>query len=325
MIRRQPYGVKSSVVFSTWLTGIYLRSLRAFHETARLGDMTAKLIDGKAIAAEIRQEIRSEVDELKNQGTPLPGLAVVMVGEDAASAVYVRNKRKACEEVGIRSFAYDLPTTTSEQDLVQLIDDLNNNNEVHGILVQLPLPSHMDSQSIIERIIPEKDVDGFHPYNIGRLALRMPVLRSCTPRGVITLLERSNIPVRGVNAVVVGASNHVGRPMGLELLLAGATVTTCHRFTQDLAQHVQQADLVVVAVGKPGIVKGEWIKPGATVIDVGINRLPDGKLVGDVEFDTASQTAGWITPVPGGVGPMTVATLLQNTLEAAKSLATAGP
>lgn len=284
--------------------------------------MTAQLIDGKAIAAEIRQEIRAEVDRLKSQGLPLPGLAVVMVGEDAASAVYVRNKRKACEEVGIRSFAYDLPASTPEQELVQLIEELNGNDEVHGILVQLPLPAHMDSQSIIERIIPEKDVDGFHPYNIGRLALRMPVLRSCTPRGVITLLERSQIPVRGLDAVVVGASNHVGRPMGLELLLAGATVTTCHRFTRDLANHVSQADLVVVAVGKPGIVKGEWIKPGATVIDVGINRLPDGKLVGDVEFDSASQRAGWITPVPGGVGPMTVATLLQNTLEAAKSLAT---
>ena len=284
--------------------------------------MTAKLIDGKAIAASIRDEIRAEVEQMKKKGLVTPGLAVVMVGEDAASAVYVKNKRKACDEVGIHSFAYDLPADTPESELTRLIDELNSNPEVNGILVQLPLPAHMDSQSIIERIKPEKDVDGFHPYNIGRLALRMPVLRSCTPRGIITLLERSNIPMRGVDALVVGASNHVGRPMGLELLLAGATVTTCHRFTKDLAQHVKASDLVVVAVGKPGIVKGEWIKPGATVIDVGINRMPDGRLVGDVEFDAACERAGWITPVPGGVGPMTVATLLQNTLEATKKLAT---
>lgn len=280
--------------------------------------MTAKLIDGKAIAATIRDEIRAEVDGMKSRGLTIPGLAVVMVGQDPASAVYVRNKRKACEEVGIRSFAYDLPENTSEDELTGLIDELNDNNDVHGILVQLPLPAHLDTQSIIERIRPDKDVDGFHPYNIGRLALRMPVLRSCTPRGIMTLLQRSDIKVKGVDALVVGASNHVGRPMGLELLLAGATVTTCHRFTTDLAQHVSAADLVVVAVGKPGIVKGEWINPGATVIDVGINRTPEGKLVGDVEFDVARERAGWITPVPGGVGPMTVATLLQNTLEAAK-------
>lgn len=280
--------------------------------------MTAKLIDGKAIAASIRNEVRAEVDDMKNRVLAVPGLAVVMVGQDPASAVYVKNKRKACEEVGIQSFAYDLPENTPEDDLVRLIDELNENHAVHGILVQLPLPAHMDTQSIIERIKPEKDVDGFHPYNIGRLALRMPVLRSCTPRGIMTLLDRCNITVKGVDALVVGASNHVGRPMGLELLLAGATVTTCHRFTRDLAKHVSAADLVVVAVGKPGIVKGEWIKPGATVIDVGINRLPDGKLVGDVEFDVAREHAGWITPVPGGVGPMTVATLIQNTLEAAK-------
>jgi len=309
--------------FSTWLTGIYLRSLRAFWHRKEQESMTANLIDGKAIAASIREEIRTKVDKMKSQGLAIPGLAVVMVGEDPASAVYVKNKRKACEEVGIQSFAYDLPASTPESKLTQLIDELNDNPEVHGILVQLPLPSHMDTQSIIERIKPEKDVDGFHPYNIGRLALRIPVLRSCTPRGIITLLERSSIQVRGIDALVVGASNHVGRPMGLELLLAGATVTTCHRFTRDLAQHVRAADLVVVAVGKPGIVKGEWIKPGATVIDVGINRMSDGKLVGDVEFEAACERAGWITPVPGGVGPMTVATLLQNTLEAANKSTTA--
>lgn len=285
--------------------------------------MSAQIIDGKAIAQSIREEIKAAVDRRRDTNQSVPGLAVVMVGEDPASAVYVRNKRKACEEVGINSVAYDLPATTSQQELVALIDQLNTDPKVHGILVQLPLPAHMDAETIIERITPKKDVDGFHPYNIGRLALRMPVLRSCTPRGVMTLLERAGIAARGMDALVVGASNHVGRPMGLELLLAGATVTTCHRFTRDLASHVAKADLVVVAVGKPGIIKGEWIKPGAAVIDIGINRLPDGKLVGDIEFESASQRAGWITPVPGGVGPMTVATLMQNTLEAMRLQSTA--
>ncbi|MEJ2440360.1 MAG: bifunctional methylenetetrahydrofolate dehydrogenase/methenyltetrahydrofolate cyclohydrolase FolD [Gammaproteobacteria bacterium] len=278
--------------------------------------MSAQIIDGKAIAAAIRGEIKAEIDRRREANQALPGLAVVMVGEDPASAVYVRNKRKACEEVGIASIAYDLPASTSQQELVDLIDKLNADPKVNGILVQLPLPPHMDAETIIERIKPKKDVDGFHPYNIGRLALRMPVLRSCTPFGVITLLEHTGISTRGMDTLVVGASNHVGRPMGLELLLAGATVTTCHRFTRDLASHVARADLVVAAVGKPGIIKGEWIKPGAVVVDIGINRLPSGKLVGDIEFDSASQRAGWITPVPGGVGPMTVATLMQNTLEA---------
>jgi methylenetetrahydrofolate dehydrogenase (NADP+)/methenyltetrahydrofolate cyclohydrolase len=278
--------------------------------------MSAQIIDGKAIAAAIRVEIKTEIDRRRASNQAAPGLAVVMVGEDPASAVYVRNKRKACEEVGIASIAYDLPATTSQQELVALIDTLNADPKVNGILVQLPLPEHIDDETIIERIQPKKDVDGFHPYNIGRLALRIPVLRSCTPHGVMILLERMGISARGLDTLVVGASNHVGRPMGLELLLAGATVTTCHRFTKDLASHVAKADLVVVAVGKPGIVKGEWIKPGAIVIDIGINRLPDGKLVGDVEFESACQRAGWITPVPGGVGPMTVAILMQNTLEA---------
>jgi len=282
--------------------------------------MSAQIIDGKAIAAAIRGEIKAEVDRRRAANQMVPGLAVVMVGEDPASAVYVRNKRKACEEIGMASVAYDLPDTTSQQELVALIDQLNADPKVHGILVQLPLPPHMDAETIIERIKAKKDVDGFHPYNIGRLALRMPVLRSCTPRGVMTLLERTGISARGMDALVVGASNHVGRPMGLELLLAGATVTTCHRFTKDLANHVSKADLVVAAVGKPGIIKGEWVKPGAIVIDIGINRLPNGKLVGDIEFETASQRAGWITPVPGGVGPMTVATLMQNTLEAMRLL-----
>ena len=279
--------------------------------------MTANIIDGKAIAAQIRNQIRQQVESRQQNGQSAPGLAVIMVGQDPASQVYVRNKRKACDEVGIQSFAYDLPATTPQIELMDLISQLNEDPAVHGILVQLPLPEHIDAETIIEHIKPTKDVDGFHPYNIGRLALRMPVLRSCTPRGIMTLLEKTVGDVKGMNAVVVGASNHVGRPMTLELLLAGATATTCHRFTKNLAEHVQQADLVVVAVGKPGIVKGEWIKPGAIVVDVGINRLETGSLVGDVEFDVASKNASWITPVPGGVGPMTVATLLQNTLEAA--------
>ena len=278
--------------------------------------MSAKLIDGKAIAAELRQELAAKVAQHKADGHAIPGLAVIMVGLDPASAVYVKNKRKACDEVGITSFAYDLKNTISEQELISLIDELNTNTDVHGILVQLPLPAHIDQNRVLERIHPHKDVDGFHPYNIGRLALRMPVLRSCTPRGIMTLLERTVGDVKGMDAVVVGASNHVGRPMTLELLLAGATSTTCHRFTKDLAEHVKRADLVIVAVGKPGIVKGEWIKPGAIVIDVGINRQDNGQLVGDVAFETASARASWITPVPGGVGPMTVATLLQNTVEA---------
>lgn len=286
--------------------------------------MSAQIIDGKAIAAALRNEVKAAVAERVASGLPAPGLAVIMVGEDPASAVYVRNKRKGCEDVGIQSIAYDLPADIAQDKLMQLIDELNADPAVNGILVQLPLPKHIDTETIIERIKPKKDVDGFHPYNIGRLALRMPVLRSCTPRGVMTLLERSGIDAMGQDALVVGASNHVGRPMGLELLLAGATVTTCHRFTRDLQTQVERADLLIVAVGKPGIVKGEWVKPGATVIDIGINRLPDGRLVGDVGYEAACERAAWITPVPGGVGPMTVATLLQNTLEAARLQATAG-
>lgn len=280
--------------------------------------MSAKLIDGKAIAAEIRAEIKQQIQKRSDSGRSAPGLAVILVGQDAASEVYVRNKRKACEEVGIKSFAYDKPGNTTQEELESLIDQLNADDSINGILVQLPLPEHMDDQTLIERISPDKDVDGFHPYNIGRLSLRMPELRSCTPKGVMTLLESIKQPFKGQHAVVVGASNHVGRPMGLELLLAGATVTICHRFTDDLAHHVKQADIVVVAVGKPGIVNGEWIKDGAVVIDVGINRTESGKLIGDVDFAAASERASWITPVPGGVGPMTVATLMQNTLQAAE-------
>ncbi|MDH4872809.1 bifunctional methylenetetrahydrofolate dehydrogenase/methenyltetrahydrofolate cyclohydrolase FolD [Pseudomonas sp. BN515] len=282
--------------------------------------MTAQLIDGKTIAARLRQQIAQRVAERRQQGLRVPGLAVILVGSDPASQVYVAHKRKDCEEVGFLSQAHDLPASTSQAELLALIDGLNEDPAIDGILVQLPLPEHLDASQLLERIHPDKDVDGFHPYNVGRLAQRIPLLRPCTPKGIMTLLESTGADLYGMNAVVVGASNIVGRPMALELLLAGCTVTVTHRFTKDLAGHVANADLVVVAVGKPGLVKGEWIKPGAIVIDVGINRQEDGKLVGDVEYDVAEQRASWITPVPGGVGPMTRACLLENTLYAAETL-----
>ena len=280
--------------------------------------MTAKVIDGKQLATTIRRDIRKAVENRKSEGKRVPGLAVVLVGSDPASQVYVSHKRRDCEEVGFFSVSHDLPAETTEADLLQLIDKLNGDPAVDGILVQLPLPGHIDTVSVIERIRPDKDVDGFHPHNIGRLVQRIPQLRPCTPFGVIRLLESIGETFKGRHAVIVGASNIVGRPMSMELLLAGATVTTCHRFTGDLEYFVKQADIVVVAVGKPGIVKGEWIKEGATVIDVGINRNEDGKLVGDIEYDAAVKRAAWITPVPGGVGPMTRAMLLVNTLDAAR-------
>ncbi|SFR43469.1 methylenetetrahydrofolate dehydrogenase (NADP+) / methenyltetrahydrofolate cyclohydrolase [Pseudidiomarina maritima] len=278
--------------------------------------MTAQRIDGKQVAQQVRDEVKQGVAKRLAAGARAPGLAVVMVGEDPASAVYVGSKRNACKEVGIVSKAFDLPASTSQAELEALIDQLNEDAEVDGILVQLPLPQGLDAQAILERINPFKDVDGFHPFNMGRLAQRNPALRPCTPRGVITLLDSIGLDLHGKNAVVVGASNIVGRPMSLELLLAGATTTVCHRFTNDLKEHVQRADVLVVAVGKPNFIPGEWVKHGAVVIDVGINRLPSGKLVGDIEFDAAEQRASYITPVPGGVGPMTVATLMQNTLQA---------
>ncbi|CAN7561876.1 bifunctional methylenetetrahydrofolate dehydrogenase/methenyltetrahydrofolate cyclohydrolase FolD [Pseudomonas sp. LjRoot71] len=284
--------------------------------------MTAQLIDGKAIAASLRQQIAQRVAERRQQGLRAPGLAVILVGSDPASQVYVSHKRKDCEEVGFLSQAYDLPATTSQAELMALIDRLNDDASIDGILVQLPLPEHLDASLLLERIRPDKDVDGFHPYNIGRLAQRMPLLRPCTPKGIMTLLQSTGADLYGMHAVVVGASNIVGRPMAMELLLAGCTVTVTHRFTKDLPMHVGQADIVVVAAGKPGLVQGEWIKPGATVIDVGINRQADGKLIGDVVYETALPRAGWITPVPGGVGPMTRACLLENTLHAAEHLHT---
>ena len=282
--------------------------------------MTAQLIDGKAIAASLRQQIAKRVAERLELGKRAPGLAVILVGSDPASQVYVSHKRKDCEEVGFVSKAYDLPASTDQAELMALIDRLNDDPSIDGILVQLPLPEHLDASLLLERIRPDKDVDGFHPYNIGRLAQRMPLLRPCTPKGIMTLLQSTGTDLYGLHAVVVGASNIVGRPMAMELLLAGCTVTVTHRFTKDLPMHVGLADIVVVAAGKPGLVQGEWIKPGAIVIDVGINRQADGKLIGDVVYDTALPRASWITPVPGGVGPMTRACLLENTLHAAEHL-----
>lgn len=276
--------------------------------------MTAQIIDGKAIAENLLTSIKERINQRLQEKKRAPGLAVILVGADPASAIYVRNKRLACEKVGIRSIAYDLPASTTESELLKLIEQLNLDNTIDGILVQSPLPPQIKDEHVIECISPNKDVDGFHPYNIGRLAVRQPTLRSCTPFGVIKMLEASNIDLMGLNAVVVGVSNHVGRPMGLELLLAGCTVTSCHRHTKDLGKVLAGADLIVAAAGKPGLIKGEWIKPGAIVIDIGINRLPDGKICGDVDFNAAKDRAGWITPVPGGVGPMTVATLMENTL-----------
>lgn len=278
--------------------------------------MTAQLIDGKAIAASVRQDIANAVSNHRAAGRRAPSLAVILVGNDPASEVYVAHKRTDCEQVGFTSIAHDLPANTSQQDLTALIDQLNADDSVDGILLQLPLPAHLNASLLLERINPDKDVDGFHPYNLGRLAQRMPVLRPCTPKGIITLLHSTGVDLHGLDAVVVGASNIVGRPMALELLLAGCTTTVTHRFTKNLEDHVRRADLVVVAVGIPNLVKGEWIKPGAIVIDVGINRTAEGKLIGDVGFAAAAERAAWITPVPGGVGPMTRAGLLENTLQA---------
>lgn len=281
--------------------------------------MTARILDGKRIADDLLARLAARARARAAAGQEPPGLAVVLVGSDPASAVYVKNKRKACKQVGFRSFDYDLPADTSEAALVGLIDRLNTDPQVHGILVQLPLPPHVDTTAIINRIDPRKDVDGFHAANVGALVLRQRGLRPCTPKGAMTLLAHTDRPARGQHAVVVGVSNHVGRPMLLELLLAGCTTTSCHKFTRDLPQFVRQADILVVAVGLPELVKGDWVKPGAVVIDVGINRRQDGSLVGDVEFAAAAERASWITPVPGGVGRMTVATLMENTLEAAET------
>ncbi len=278
--------------------------------------MAATIIDGKAIAEQIQGEVAARIEARTAAGLRAPGLAVILIGNDGASRIYVRNKRRACDTAGIKSFDYDLPLDTDQSTVLSLIDELNAREEVDGILVQLPLPEHIDETQVIERISPTKDVDGFHPYTVGRLTQRIPVLRPCTPHGIMVLLERSGVDVLGLHVVIVGSSNHVGRPLALEMLLAGATTTICHRFTKDLENHVRQADVLCVAVGKAGLIPGEWIKSGAIVVDIGITRLDDGRLVGDVDFDGAVKRARLITPVPGGVGPMTVATLLSNTLAA---------
>ncbi len=277
-----------------------------------------QLLDGKKLALEIKQTLALKLKERLARHLPAPGLAVIQVGQDAASQIYVAKKRALCLELGFNSQAYDLPLHTTQNALIELIQGLNHDASIHGILIQLPLPPHISEQVLIETISPYKDVDGFHPFNIGRLAQRAPLLRPCTPYGIIQLLNSIAFDYYGAHAVIVGASNIVGRPMTLELLQAGATTTTCHKFTRNLQQHVQEADLLIVAVGKPLLIPGEWIKPGAVVIDVGINRLPSGQVVGDVAFESAQKRASYITPVPGGVGPMTVVTLMQNTLLAAE-------
>lgn len=280
--------------------------------------MTANIIDGKSIAKARREKIAQEIQSRLKKGLRAPGLAVVLVGNNPASEVYVKHKCQGAQEVGIISFRHELPDSLSESELLSLVDQLNNDPAVNGILVQLPLPKQIDPNKVLWAVNPNKDVDGFHPINIGRLAQKNPLLSPCTPHGVMTLLEHTGVPLAGLEAVVVGASNIVGRPMALELLLAACTVTICHSATRDLASHVRRADLLVAATGKLGLIKSEWIKPGSIVIDVGIHRLDNGKLVGDIDFETAKERAGWITPVPGGVGPMTIVTLLENTLLAAK-------
>lgn len=281
--------------------------------------MSAQIISGTALARSIKNDLHQKIQTLIDQGYRSPGLAVILVGENPASQIYVGNKRKSCLEVGIQSKSYNLSDTISEQELLSLIGELNQDDTVDGILVQLPLPKHISSVKVIERISPSKDVDGFHPYNVGRLCQRIPTLRACTPYGIMKLLETTGVDLHGQHAVIVGASNIVGRPMAMELLLAGATVTVTHRFTKNLQELVAQADILIVAVGKPHLVPGEWVKPGAIVIDVGINRVADKKVVGDIGFEAAQQRAGFITPVPGGVGPMTVAMLMVNTLSAYKN------
>jgi len=282
-------------------------------------NMTANILDGNSIAAALRGDIRTAVSARTASGMRPPGLAVILIGNDPASEIYVRHKRTDCEEVGFHSEVQHLSANVTQEDLEQRILSLNDDPVIDGILVQLPLPAHLDAARVIDRIDPAKDVDGVHPFNIGRLALRRPTLRSCTPKGVMQLLEHTGVPIRGLDATVIGASNHVGRPMGLELLLAGCTVTTAHKFSRDTRAAVAGADIVVAAVGRAGLVPGEWIKPGAIVIDVGITRGERGRLHGDVRFDEAVERASWITPVPGGVGPMTRVAMLQNTLQAAEA------
>lgn len=282
--------------------------------------MSAQILDGKVVADLQRTKLKVEIGQWVKTGQLAPTLAVILVGEDPASQIYVSNKRKACEQVGITSLAYNLPSTANQRELTKLIDELNQNSQVSGILVQLPLPAHINANAILEQIDPRKDVDGFHPYNLGRLAQKNPALRPCTPYGVLKLLQHYQLPIHQLNATVVGASNIVGRPMALELLNVGCTITICHRGTRDLATHINKAELLVVAIGQLGVIKTEWIKPGAIVVDIGINRLANNSICGDIDFITAKERAAWVTPVPGGVGPMTVTTLLENTFTAARKL-----
>ena len=277
----------------------------------------AKILDGNTVSSAVIARVKESIETHVARGGRRPGLAVVLVGSDPASSIYVRAKRRDCERAGILARDYDLDEGTSQEKLLELVDSLNEDPEIDGVLVQLPLPPHIDETAVTNSIDAEKDVDGFHAFNVGRLALRQPGLRPCTPRGVMALLHYYGIANRSMHAVVVGASNIVGRPMALELLLTGSTVTVSHRFTRNLEEHVRSAELLISAIGKPGIVRSEWISPGAIVVDVGISRLPDGRIVGDIDFQSASERAGWISPVPGGVGPMTRATLMLNTAEAA--------
>ncbi len=279
--------------------------------------MTAKILDGKAISEEIKAKIKVDVGRLKEKGVT-PGLAVVLVGDSPASKVYVKNKQKACEAVGIYSEEHKLPEATTQEELLSLVERLNKDSKIHGILVQLPLPKHIDSDTVLKAINPSKDVDGFHPYNVGMLMIGDPVFIPCTPYGVMKMMEHSRIAVEGKNAVVVGRSNIVGKPVALLLMQKNATVTVCHSKTKDLSEVCRRADILIAAIGKPRMIKGNMVKEGAVVIDVGINRLDDGSLVGDVDYEEVSKKAGWITPVPGGVGPMTITMLLNNTLEAAR-------
>ena len=282
--------------------------------------MTAKVLNGSVCSQRVKDKVKKAIEQRNQQGRPTPGLDVILVGNNPASASYVGHKERACQEVGIRSTVHRLPTDVTQQTLENQIDQCNGDDTTHGILLQLPLPDHIEADDLLERIHPDKDVDGFHPYNLGRLVQRRPTLRPCTPYGIITLLQQTGEDLKGKNAVIVGASNIVGRPMALELLLAKCTTTVCHSATRDLEKHVQSADLLIAATGVHGIIKSEWIKPGAIVVDVGFSRLSNGKITGDIEFETAKEKAGWITPVPGGVGPMTVATLLENTLQAAANI-----
>jgi methylenetetrahydrofolate dehydrogenase (NADP+)/methenyltetrahydrofolate cyclohydrolase len=313
-------GLKPQVALRSlpvgWGDAVFIGRM-AFSEAVK--SMSAKIIDGNAIAKELRGHIREEIDAWVDQGRRLPGLAVILVGNDPASEIYVKGKRRDCDEVGFHSIVHHVSAKVTQVDLQALVTSLNEDPSIDGILVQTPLPDHINQDLIIDQIDPAKDVDGFHPYNIGRLALRRPTLRSCTPKGVMLLLEHIGCSLKGLDAAVIGASNHVGRPMGLELLLAGCTVTTAHKFTKDTAAKIRLADIVVSAVGKPGLVPVEWIKPGAIVIDIGITRGANNKLYGDIQFDAVKEVASWITPVPGGVGPMTRIALLQNTMQASRA------